>query len=145
MKKALPADIITALNRVLDQIETDGYALHQKGIAAEIKIGPGALSEMVNNKRNISFALLSGLYKRFDVNINYIISGGKGSIYIDELEGLILEDGGNYSRYGAQFKNLYEEIKELKERIQDKDTIIQLMKKGKEKDAANLNEAENNH
>jgi transcriptional regulator with XRE-family HTH domain len=123
---------MTALKQVVDQLKKDGKARTQEEIAEKVQQDPGYFSLVVHAKKPISYHLLVHLYNRFNININFLISGGYGNIYRSELEGLLLEEGEDPSLYVTKVKGLQEEVITLKERIQDKDTIIEFLKKEKE-------------
>jgi hypothetical protein len=126
---------ITALLLIQKQLIKDGKALSQKHIGKMLGKGSSGFNLMVNAKRGISYEILKGFYEKFNININFIISGGKGDIYRSELEGLILEEGENPQQYMTNHKILEIEVRKLKDQLQDKETIIQLMKSAREKEA----------
>ncbi len=127
MKSSVANNSASALKMVTEQLIKDELVVNQKKIAKLLKVGEGALSLMVNGKRTISFKLLAGLFDKYNVNINFIMSGGKGDIYISELEGLILEEGESPYQFLAQHKVMTNEIAQLKKQLHDKEKIITLL------------------
>lgn len=127
MKSSAAYKSAPALRTVIDQLIRDELVATQKKLAKQLKVGEGALSMMLHGKRAISFTLLAGLFEKFNVNINFIMSCGKGDIFISELEGLILEEGDSPYQFLAQHKVMANEVVQLKKQLEDKDKIIRLL------------------
>ncbi len=118
---------MTALKQVVAQLKKDGLVKTQAEIAGQVQQKSSYFSSVVNAKKPISVTLLKHLYHKFNININFIISGGKGEIYCSKLEEFMLEEGETPYQVIADYKSMKQEIISLKQQLNDKEKIIRLL------------------
>lgn len=72
----------TPLRLVFNQLVEDRKIKTQSDLAAQTGFDEVAMSRMLRGDKPIPYRLLSSLHTQFGVNVNFLISGGDGPIYV---------------------------------------------------------------
>lgn len=113
---------LTPLKNVYLSLRNDKLVTSQADFGRKTKYNAVHISEMLRGKKPIPYRFLKIIYKKYGININYIVSDGKdGPMYLKNAD---------YSLKNAT-DQLQKENDMLKEVIQDKDKIIHLLEKQK--------------
>lgn len=107
---------ITALQKVFEQLKKDGKIFTQSDLAKQTGFAEVPMSQMLRGKKPIPIRLLESLHDNFNINVNYLVSKGKGPIYLDDESDL-----------EAKVSVLEKEMEAIKKQLEDKNKIITLM------------------
>lgn len=119
----------TTLRLIYNQLVADKKVTSQNDFAAQTKYHPTPLSMMLRGEKPLPFKFLQALYKIYNVNINFIISKGAGSMFLGQGEMVSKKDIEAMNTAKEKLKALEKEIIDLKQRLADKEEIIHLLKK----------------
>jgi len=107
---------MTALQKVFEQLIKDGKVENQADLANQTGFAAVPMSQMLRGIKPLPYRLLETLHNDFNINVNFLVSGGKGEIYLDEGPDIL-----------ARVDALEKEIDILKKQLEDKNKIITLM------------------
>lgn len=121
------------LKIVYSRLSKDGKVKTQKEFGEQIDFASTAVTHMIKGNKPIPFRLVKKLYDLYEINANYIIAGDDSTpFYLSELYNKDQRDArAREETMKAQVNLLEKEVKDLKQRILDKEKIIQLLEKGK--------------
>lgn len=100
---------IPVLRMVFEHLRSVNKAKTQKAFAKKVGYAETPLSRMLAGSKPIPFALLRKLYSIYDININFIVSDGKGEML------------------NSTTRAREKEIVLLNRQIEDKNKIIRLL------------------
>lgn len=107
---------MTALQKVYEQLKKDKKVESQADLAEKTGFAPVPMSQMLRGIKPIPLRLLETMHDDFNINVNFLLSKGEGTIYKGEEPDMI-----------AKVVGLEKEIEILKKQLEDKNKIISLM------------------
>jgi hypothetical protein len=123
----------TVLKEVYQRLRDDRMVESQADFGRKTKFTPTAVTQMIKGEKPLPFRMVKNLYKVFELNTNFIVSEGKDSaFYLKDIQsagGLAWKE--TESELKKVIENLSRENQDLKQRLADKEKIIQLLEKQK--------------
>ncbi len=122
---------LTPLKKIYERLNEDGKVTTQVDMATKVGYDKSPFSRMIKGVKPIPYTLLEALYNQFDVNANYIVSKGKGNMFLTDTEKVTRKDLELSKELKDHVDHLQNENQVLKKMIADKDLIIELFQKNK--------------
>ena len=118
----------TVIKKIYDRLAAENKVKNQTEFAGQLGYEKSPFSRIINTGRPMTMRLLENLYSKFDVNINFIVSKGRGNMFLSDVDKITRQDLEVVTELKEQNQRQQQEIERLKNAIADKDLIIELFK-----------------
>lgn len=123
----------TKLKEIFQRLSIDNKVKSQADLGRQIKVASTSITHIIQGSKKMSLRMIKNLHKVFEINANYLISDDFDMpFYVKEMYSVNqIENKAKEDSMRSRIDALEREIQDLKQRMHDKDKIIQLLERGK--------------